>query len=108
MEYQNGIGNLENGKLTQIPDIVLEWCKKGILKELNLNNNLLNNLNVDLRNLKACYYDNNPLVSLPTDLRSAKWKEVKKYLDSTTDKANNWNTRKLVVLGSRGSGKTSL
>ena len=108
LEYQNGIANLEGGKLTQIPDIVLEWCRKGILKELNLNDNELNNLPVDLRFLKTCTFENNPLISLPSDLRSAKWPKVKKYLESTTDKANNWNTRKLVLLGPRESGKTSL
>lgn len=108
LELCNGVGSLANGEFEFLPPIILEWCNSGILKDLNLNGNHLMNLPLELRKLKNCLLEENPLLSLPREIRTGKWPKIKKYLEILQERAVTWNYRKLMILGDIGSGKSSL
>ena len=108
IELNGGVGNLANGDLDYVPLVVLEWCRKGVLKELNLNNNNLMNVPLELCSLKYCSLEENPLLSIPREIRREKWPKVKKYLEILQERAITWNVRKVAIVGDPGTGKSSL
>ena len=108
VELSGGIANLSNGEFEYVPLAVLEWCRKGIIKELNLNNNELMNIPLELSQLKSCSLEENPLLSLPREIRREKWPKVKKYLEMLQERAITWNFRKLVLLGEPNVGKSTV
>ena len=108
LELCGGVGSLAGGDFDFVPPVVLEWCRKGIVKELNLNNNNLMNIPLELRLLKSCTLDENPLLSLPREIRREKWPKIKKYLEQLQERAITSNHRKIMLLGEVGAGKSAL
>ena len=108
LEYSDFIGNLSHSNLSKLPEFILEWIRKGIVKELLLNNNQFNLLPLELRLLKNCSLSNNPLLSLPEEYRNAKWIQLKKFLDFTEAQCSFWNIFNLSIVGPERSGKSSL
>jgi predicted NACHT family NTPase len=108
LEYENGVANLSNNNFETIPDVIIDWVKEGIIKEINLDNNKLNSIPKDFTNLRNVTVLGNPLQSIPVEFHSDKWKKLKQYLTSVVEKTANWNIRKLIVVGEEGVGKTTL
>ena len=50
----------------------------------------------------------NPLNTIPPQFREEKWPNLKKYVQSAVTISENWDLRKVVILGAESSGKTSL
>ena len=108
LELNLGFCNLSHGGMDFVPPIVVEWCRKGVMKDLNLNYNNLANIPLELSSIKHCSLEENPLSSLPRELRCEKWPKIRKYLEVLQDRAITWNYRKVILLGNPASGKSSL
>mmetsp|Transcript_8681 Transcript_8681/g.10736 ORF Transcript_8681/g.10736 Transcript_8681/m.10736 type:complete len:106 (-) Transcript_8681:137-454(-) len=63
---------------------------------------------LELRLLKSCTLDENPLLSLPREIRREKWPKIKKYLEQLQERAITSNHRKIMLLGEVGAGKSAL
>lgn len=106
LELDNGYLNCSDCSLELIPDEILRWAQQGVLKELNLSQNMLQAIPVGLRHVKKVTVYQNPLQTIPAEIRFSKWSKIRKYLEQIATRAAQWNIRKLLLVGEEGVGKS--
>jgi len=106
LELDNGVANFSDCNLQSIPIGLMILVEQGIVKDLNLSQNMLQSIPVQLRTVRKVNVLQNPLQTIPADIRKAKWSKIKKYLEQIAIRAEKWNIRKLLLVGEEAVGKS--
>jgi hypothetical protein len=106
LELENGVINFSGCNLEKLPSEIFTWIEAGLVKELNISENMFQSLPIELRHVKKVNAAQNPLQTIPVDIRRGKWLKMKQYLDKIANKAQSWDVRKLLLVGEEGVGKS--
>ena len=107
-ERQKQTLDLSGRNLLEIPPFKLRRIESDTLTSIDLSNNLLEYIPTcfaKLTKLKTLNVSNNPLRSIPQEIRS--WEKLKPYLQSLS-KACSWSRCKLIIVGQEAVGKVSI
>ena len=108
LTLQDGVADLSNCSLTEVPTSLLRMIKANLITKLDLRNNRLNEIPLELASFPDVKISKNPLSTIPAQYRDEKWPILRKYVQSAVTIADNWDIRKVIIVGEERSGKTSV
>ena len=95
-------------EFTELPQPLIKMAQTNTITKLDISNNKLNSIPIsDLENIKTVNISGNPLNSVPSKYRD-NWLNYKKYVMETRSQAEEFKRIKVLVLGDKNTGKTSL